>query len=543
MQDDLQSFRILEMDRCVADFQLPCRWVPDAGYGYGYPQFNFYPPSVYYLGEVFHLTGLSYIDSVKLLFILGYIVSAVLMFVLVNELAGPVSGVVASVLYTYVPYKAVEVYVRGALSEFWALSFFPLLFWASLKLVKYQKTKYFGLLALASAGLLMTHTLMSIIFFPVLLIWITFWLVNEAKKSVRPKNTFINGLFSRGVKVASSIVFGIGLSAFFVLPVIFEKKFVHSESLLGGYFDYRQHFVNLYRLFISREWGYGSSGFVNEKLNLSTGLIQWTFALVVVSLAVIRIKKHKTLSLLVFTISAIELVVLFMIHQKSSFIWSVLPVLFWLQFPWRFLSVSIFLLSLIGGLGVGLIKKGRLILSIIVCVLAVILNIGFFTVKEWYVINDAGKFSGASWIKQITISIFDYTPIYATLPPPSEAPKLPEVVSGKVEFIDYQKASNFQTGRIISYGNSTLRVPLFDFPGMKVYVDGKEVSHWNNDCRREKYCLGLITFNVKKGIHELKVQLEDTPIRRFANLVSVGTLSLLFFIILFTKNNERKIKK
>jgi hypothetical protein len=44
MHDDLQAFRIYEMDKCFSDFQIPCRWVPDAGYQYGYPQFNYYPP-------------------------------------------------------------------------------------------------------------------------------------------------------------------------------------------------------------------------------------------------------------------------------------------------------------------------------------------------------------------------------------------------------------------------------------------------------------------------------------------------------------------
>jgi len=47
MQDDLQAFRIQQLDKCLDDGQIPCRWVPDAGYGYGYPQFNYYRISIY----------------------------------------------------------------------------------------------------------------------------------------------------------------------------------------------------------------------------------------------------------------------------------------------------------------------------------------------------------------------------------------------------------------------------------------------------------------------------------------------------------------
>ena len=36
MQDDLQAFRVEQMVKCVKDFQIPCRWIPDMGYQYGY---------------------------------------------------------------------------------------------------------------------------------------------------------------------------------------------------------------------------------------------------------------------------------------------------------------------------------------------------------------------------------------------------------------------------------------------------------------------------------------------------------------------------
>ncbi len=129
MQDDLQAFRIQQLDKCVKDFQIPCRWVPDAGYQYGYPQFNYYPPSVYYLGEIFHLIGFQFIDAVKILFILGFILAAIAMFIFLRSMFGKWPAYVGAIIYTYAPYKAVDVYVRGALSEFWSFVFFPLIFW------------------------------------------------------------------------------------------------------------------------------------------------------------------------------------------------------------------------------------------------------------------------------------------------------------------------------------------------------------------------------------------------------------------------------
>lgn len=518
MQDDLQAFRVHQMDRCFDDFQIPCRWVPDAGYQFGYPQFNYYPPAPYYIGALLHRTGIQYIDTVKILFILGYIFSALTMFILVRELTDKWSGFVASLLYTYIPYKAVEVYVRGALSEFWAQVFFPLILWSLYKLIKTGKRQFVILFALSIGLLATTHSLMTMIFAPIAAVWALYWLI---------ENKWGNTL-----KVFFGGILGFGLSAFFLLPMFFEKKFAHVESVLSGYFDYRQHFVSLYKLFLSMEWGYGSSGFVNEKLNLSLGIIQWLVGLGAVILAVVKFKKARKTSILALLVGAVTLASIFMMHMKSSFIWAQIPPLWYLQFPWRFLAVSIFLLCMLGGFFIYFSGKLKYILGVLLVALSVYLYLPFFVPKDWLYITDKEKFSRQSWEKQLTISIFDYLPIYGELPPWSKAPEFPEVLEGDVKFLEYKKGSNYQEGRVEVSKDSKIRLPLFDFPGMLVTVDGMQVSHVNNDCREERYCRGLIAFDLPKGSITIKARLTNTPIRKVGNaltLVSLGMMGILFY--------------
>lgn len=526
MQDDLQVFRVFEMDKCFADLQIPCRWVPDAGYQYGYPQFNYYPPLPYYFGAALHRVGFQYIDTVKILFVFGYITSAVTMFILIRSLLGSWPAFVASLLYTYIPYKAVEVYVRGALSEFWAQIFFPLILWAIYKLIKTGKTKYLIWMSTSVFLLMTTHVLMTMIFVPVAILWALFWLFQD-----RWKNSG---------RIVWGGVLGFGLSAFFVLPVLFERQFVHTEGILSGYFDYRQHFVNLYKLFISREWGYGSSGFPNEKLNLSLGIVQWVIGLIVVPvLALFNFKKHKKLSLLTLGLVGLSVFSIFMIHMKSSFIWAKLPLLWYMQFPWRFLAVSIFLLCVLGGLAIYFSGRFKYVLGMALVGVAFVLTITFYTPKAWININDADKFSGVSWEKQLTISIFDYLPLTAVLPPWSKAPELPEVLQGNVKFLEYKKGSDYQTGRLEVSKDSVVRLPLFDFPGMIVKVDGKVTPHINDDCSGEKYCLGLITFNLTPGNHQIEAKLEDTFIRKFGNIITLASFGVIMYIVLRSKRNEK----
>jgi GT2 family glycosyltransferase len=519
MQDDLQAFRIHQMDKCFSDFQIPCRWVPDAGYRYGYPQFNYYPPLVYYAGEIIHKFGFQFIDTVKILFVLGYILSAAAMFALVSRLSNRFLGLTSALLYTYVPYKALEVYVRGALSEFWALIFFPLIFLFIYEVIESSRKRHIVYLAASIAGLMTTHLLSAIMLAVPAAVWTIYWLwaKNNWKKLIH---------------LAGAAILGAGLAAFYVLPVVYERKFVHMETLLMGYFDWRKHFVGLYRLLISREWGYGSSGFPEELLNLSTGIIQWVGAALGGVVALFKFRTNRKVSLLIILLIVTELAVLFLIHPRSNPIWEAASFLTWLQFPWRFLAVSIFLLCLIIGLGMSVLKKKYAYLVGIVLILAaIVLNYNFFRPREWYDITDADKFSGSSWEKQLTISIFDYLPIYAKLPPVTEAPDTPEVISGKTVFQTYLKGSNFQTGKLIVYEDSTIRLPLFDFPGMVVYANGEVVNHVNNDCRGQEFCLGLITFNLSKGEYSLYVELTNTRVRSTADMITVVSFIVLIFLL------------
>ena len=76
----LNVHRLFELEKCLADGQIPCRWVPDMGAGYGYPLFNFYPPLPSWVAEGFRLLGASLLDAIKWTFLLGLVVGALGMF-------------------------------------------------------------------------------------------------------------------------------------------------------------------------------------------------------------------------------------------------------------------------------------------------------------------------------------------------------------------------------------------------------------------------------------------------------------------------------
>src|SRR5512146_2525933 len=69
----LSVYRLLELDRALADAPFPPRWAPDFFFGYGYPFFNFYAPLAYLVGEALLKLGVGLPDAVELTFAAGFL--------------------------------------------------------------------------------------------------------------------------------------------------------------------------------------------------------------------------------------------------------------------------------------------------------------------------------------------------------------------------------------------------------------------------------------------------------------------------------------
>src|SRR3989344_7055835 len=182
MHDDLQMMRQLTMEKCFRDGQIPCRWSPDMGYGFGYPLFNFYPPLPYLVGQIFRILGFAFMTTVKLTFAFSLILSGFTMYLLARRFFGKLGGFVSAVFYVWAPYRAVDVFVRGAINEGWSFVFMPLILLFSYLLIterSEQKFKNIVFLCLSYAALFLTHNLIVVIFTPFFALWCLIWLIKE----------------------------------------------------------------------------------------------------------------------------------------------------------------------------------------------------------------------------------------------------------------------------------------------------------------------------------------------------------------------------
>lgn len=505
MQDDIQVFRLEQFDQCLSDRQIPCRYISNGGFGYGYPLYNYYSPLPYAVAEFFHLLGFSFIDSVKISFIIPAFLRTFGMYFLATAFFGSSGGFLAAILYSFAPYQAVNTFVRGAIGETWALGLLPLVFWGL-----FQKRGKLSVLLLSC--LFLSHNLTLLYALPLLALFTIF--TKNFKYFLR------------------TLLWSAALCAFYLLPALFEKNLTTVSTMTEGYFSYIIHFTTLKELFISRFWGYSASMWGPlDGLSFQIGLTQFFVPLLVFILALF--KKNSKHRYLIIIFSLLALFSLFLTHSKSTFIWQLFPFMAYFQFPWRFLGLSIFCLALISGGLVDHIKKNLKIPAVIGLVIATLtLNISYFREDLWYPkLQDADKLSGSELIRQSAAGLKDYWPKFSQNFPETFAPSSPEVLEGEVDFIKYYKNSHHATAYLsVATPRALFNLPIVYFPNWELKIDN-QITDYQIDKE-----LGLIQISLSQGQHSLSLDLKNTPPRTFSNLLSL--LAATSFIILIIREKR-----
>lgn len=493
---DFHVFRQFEFNKCVESFTFPCRWAPDSEMGYGEPLFNFYTQLPYWIGEIFHLSGFSIIASVKITFILSLVASGISMYLLARTFWGDLGGTVSAILYVYAPYRSVDVWVRGALPEALAFVFYPLVLLGLHRYCKSGKYSYLLLFTLSLAALITTHNLSLIMFMPLLgAYWIYY---SVSKKTLR---------HFRGLIL--STLLALGLSAYYLLPVALESKYIDLNRAVQGYYDFHIHFATLRELFITRFWGYGGSLWMKKFLSVSIGQVQWIVPLISIILLIKR-RPASTFSFLAF--SSLGLLALFFTHGKSAPVWNFLPFMKYIQFPWRYLTSAIFFVALAGGFCVQQFSnRWAKAVGLLIMISAIGLNFSFFRPDIWQNVNDQQFFSGASWDFNRTAHK-DYWPKTGGLPPTQIAPTDPQLT---------QRAHSATYQVEVTDENSVVQIPIVYFPGWKAQEGNQNIS------LTPQGRLGLITINLPKGKHILNLTFTNTWPRTTGNLISGLSLGIL----------------
>jgi len=506
---DWMVIRLSDFHRSVVSGQIPVRWGDRLNHGYGYPVFNFSYPFSLYFGEVFRLLGFGFVDSVKIVFALGFILSGVFMYLWLREKWGNLGALVSAVLYVYTPYRFLDVYVRGSLGEATAFIFPPLIFWSAEKLADKWQKSYFILGSLAFAGLITSHNIMAMLFALVFLSYLIFrWLI------FRDRKVFLCQL--------TILILGLLLSCFFWLPALYDKQYVLFDKVVVA--DFFAHFPTLPQLLLP-SWGYGPSLPFSDQdtLSFQVGVINLiVFLLVILRLRLINLRKNFLTYFLVLAFAGAFLLML----GPLGWFWKILPLGNLIQFPWRLLMLTTFSSAVLAGGLVQSIKPSRkAFLAVGLIALSIFLTYKYAR-PEYFV--DKGELFYSTNESTTTIAN-EYMPIWVKLPPVNRAAQAVEIVSGEGSVSAVLATSKKISFTVSSENESLVQINKIYFPGWQVKLDDKTspIAYDNPQ--------GLIRLPVSVGKHTIVAEFGETPVRLAADIVSLLGLGIIFVLVLKRK--------
>ena len=519
------------------------RWFPDFAFGYGYPVLNFYAPAFYYGPALFHLIGLDVIMATRLSLAIWYALSGLAVIALLRCWTRPTVALVGAWLYLVFPYRLYDLFIRGALPEFAAFLWPPLIILLYVRLapatafegcrLAILRTPTFLWLSLAWAGLFVTHNLTALmaVFLAVLAIpWLAFiQVLAPARPGLRVT------LADYGKWIGFPLVAGIAIAMVQIVPSIWEARWI-KLGITASDFGFRRHLAGWADLLtMAPVFPYPDAAKPTVPLPgyviiiLGIALVVWLFWRAMPG------RKYLTLALVISGTT------LFLTTKASSPVWhGLLPLMGRLQFPWRWQAP--FSLAF-------------------VCVVAPLLEAAWATACRR---NPAYNW----WLTIASALLVSYTSAYAILgltPRPASytafdltveqmwrfdadhgqvgatwsaeflprwvseqrwalgrAPSIAETsgVAGPITFTALPLAQGYlhDTWLIVAPQPVTLRLHRFYYPAWQITADGRRVFAYPDGP------MGLLTFDLEAGTHRVEIQFAITLAVRIGWLCSGVTL-------------------
>ena len=504
-------YRVIALSHEIRCGYLYPRWVSAAFYGQGLPIFNYYAPVFYLTAAYLHVLGLSAALSLKLLCGALFLVGALGMFFWVRRHCTETGAAISAVLYLFAPYHFMDIYIRGALSEFAAISALPFLFYGIDLSLSKRAGAGIMITAFSATFIITSHNLSALMVLPFAAAYLLFGIYEY-----RPGWRTVSGALL-------GPIMGLGLSAFYWFPVLRERGYVKLNVLTDGYYNYSLHFLKPLDWFLTN----GRSPIEEDARMVFHLGLPLLLAIIVSTAALIFQKANRRFAIFALFLGCVAV---FLTISPSSFIFKLFPILHFVQFPWRFLGpATLFLSAFAGFVGNMAFKplKPAVMLGLIVA-----LCIGFSTGDRMV----SGRLSlGQEASDRDSIFLRTVGPLCR------QDEYVPRWVPGRLYSKSLLPTASFAATKISAVHDqgsriyfetmgeteSMILIPKFFFPGWKAEVDGLTVQ-----VLPDKF--GFLTLNVPPGAHTVRIWFGTTAPRILGWTVSAISLALMIIVSLRT---------
>lgn len=475
--------RFMEFDRMLRQGYLFPKWAPTLNSGYGLPLFQFMYPLPNYAASLVHLFGIEFVAAFKYTSALSYLLAVLFCFLWLKTRWGLKSAVFGTIAAAFVPYWFVELYVRGSIGELWALTF---LFLGLLSIEK--RSPLF--LTLATFVLILSHNGVSVIFIPLL------------------------GLYAvcrHNIRWLACLVLGVGIASWFWLPAIAESNYMVGLNTVRV----TDHFASIPELVIP-SWGteFSSAGTSGNKMSFQIGAAVFLW----IGLLMLRFKNIASgQKRELFVVLALMAASIYLVLPSSVWIWQHVPVLVYLQYPWRLLVLVIPFTAWIAACATKQTKKMWFPALLACC--SVLFAYSYTRGAQYEPRNDVYYVSrvnftdGTSSMGNSLSTIWTPWKKTRSLTIATDTENNPIIVDGTSEkYLDRQYTVSLEHDTVV-------RFHILYFPGWTAYVDGAVAAV-------DYTAQGTIDVSVPAGTHSVRIVMRQTPVRKLAGGITVACLAI-----------------
>lgn len=454
--------------------------------GYGYGSNLMYPNIFLYLPAILHVLGLDIVLSYKIFVIFIHVITCLICYYTCYKISnGKYASLVASAIYTLCQYRMLDVYSRGSVGEYLAITFVPLIVLGVYDYLfdDFNNPHYLGV---GFWGLMMSHTISLEI---MMAVTIVIFLINYKKVFIKEKI----------VKLCITAIIVLLASAIYLFPMI--------EQFLFYKFNV-SHTAGL--------WEYGMS--LKDLFNMNKYGIGIIVPLLLIIRFFIRDRRKVVLG------DQCLVAGLFALYMTTKYFpWKLISKIFVIQFPWRMNAVAM------------------VFFAIAIAIYLKNINNKYFYYLEMSLIIISVVLFNQSLQQRFysTQSSFDDTCVLGAgewLPEGTNTSLLTDsshVIYDK-NIINMEK--NYNSIKFVAKSTGKYDIPLLYYKGYVAYIDNGEKKEYQEVCKKEN---NLVCVNVSKENSRVVVKYEGTLIQKVS--VWVTFVTFIYIIMYFVKKSRYNV--
>ncbi|MFT3745599.1 MAG: 6-pyruvoyl-tetrahydropterin synthase-related protein [Pyrinomonadaceae bacterium] len=490
------------------------------GLGFGSVGIRFYPPLSFYTLAALHALFGNWYLALLGSNLLWMLVGCWGVFLFARNWTTPLQAVAAACLYSFAPFHLAEIYQFSLIGEFVASAVLPYCFLYAARICEIREWRDVPKFGVAIGLLILAHIPSTIIGSITLVIFISMM-------ARRP-------LFLRGVRLVTSMLIALSLTAFYWVKVVTEVDWVaHSWC------QYSSNFTN-YAVWLFPMWPFpdGSNDIYVPIFRNLDAMVLLTTLLLLPGLSAVLLRTRSgsiadDIRRLIRALISAALFGVFMLSAASSSLWAGIPLLQKLQFPWRWLSVLSMIASVVFTIGIFSFTKGKRIL--VIFAVALIGTVGVYNVRQNFLRSNIITSLEIQQMLDVKnapagTTLEAWWPIWAK----ADALKNSERVSGVGDVKVSKWDAEDRRFTIIAGQAGDFRVATFYYPYWKAEINGtpREVDHDDT---------GSIKLRLDAGTSEVRLFFEEPLRTRIAGWISILAIvvPIIFTISLNLRSSNR----